>query len=123
MLNAAEIAVLENNIDNVWSLSDYLRHMNEDARAKMAANPGLWCSEFTEDLTHWNECGIHTARDLANYLDACFEKEVRKAAWDLYEDSAEAASEAAEAQEQNAWAQYVNQPTQGTVTLSALWPK
>lgn len=112
MLTAAEITVLEHNINNVWSLGDYLAHMNEQARAEMAANPGLWCSEFTEDLAHWNECGIHTARDLANYLDACFEKEVRKSAWDYPEE--EPVSEA----------ELVSKHTnvQGGATLGDIWP-
>lgn len=119
MLTAAEIAALENNIDNVWSLSDYLSHMNEKARADMAANPGLWCSEFTEELEHWNECGIHTARDLANYLDACFEKEVRKAAYDLYDERDVPSRQESEDELMD---KYGQQPM-ATTTLAALWPK
>lgn len=76
MLTEAEIAAIDFNIDNVWSLSDYLNNLNERARAEMADNPDLWVSELTEDLEHWAEFNITTARDLANYLDACFEKEV-----------------------------------------------
>lgn len=82
MLTAVEIAALEHNINNVWSLADYLAHLNADARKRMAETPGLWCSEFTEELAHWNESGIHTARDLADYLDACFQREVQKSMYD-----------------------------------------
>jgi len=92
MLNAAEIAALENNIDNVWSLADYLSYLNADARKRMAETPGLWCSEFTEDLSHWAEVNITTARDLANYLDACFQREVQKSMYDYdrFDDEIEA---------------------------------
>lgn len=82
MLTAAEIAALEHNIDNVWSLADYLADMNARARAEMAATPGLWVSEMTEDLSHWAEIEVYTARDLANYLDACFQREVEKSMYD-----------------------------------------
>jgi hypothetical protein len=37
MMTANEIAAMEHNIDNVWSLADYLADMNSRARAKMAA--------------------------------------------------------------------------------------
>ena len=92
MLNAAEIAALEDNIDNVWSLADYLSHLNADARKRMSETPGLWCSEFTEDLSHWAEVNITTARDLANYLDACFQREVQKSMYDYdrFDDEIEA---------------------------------
>jgi hypothetical protein len=75
MMTEAERTAVEHNIDNVWSLADYLNHLNTKAREEMAAQPGLWVSELVEDLAHWAEYNITTARGLADYLDACFEKE------------------------------------------------
>lgn len=122
MLNAAEIAALENNIDNVWSLADYLAHLNADARKRMAETPGLWCSEFTEDLSHWAEVNITTARDLANYLDACFQREVEKSQWDFYEEECEAARKEQarrdQAERRALKAQYVNVQPEPTNTMA-----
>lgn len=126
MLTAAEIATLEHNINNVWSLADYLAYMNARARAEMAANPGLWVSEFTEELEHWNECGIHTARDLANYLDACFEKELRESDWDDFQEGQEAGLKAGAEEEEreniSLREKYVEQPSGGFATLRDIWP-
>ena len=127
MLTAAEIAVLEHNIDHVWSLADYLNDMNTKARAEMAANPGLWVSEMTEDLSHWAEIGVHTARDLANYLDACFQREVQKSMYDYdrFDEELEA-SRKEQARRDNAErralkAQYVNvEPEPNNAIGSAL---
>lgn len=122
MLNAAEIAALENNIDNVWSLADYLAHLNADARKRMAETPGLWCSEFTEDLSHWAEANITTARDLANYIDACFQREVEKSQWDFYEEECEAARKEQarrdQAERRALKAQYVNVQPEPTNTMA-----
>lgn len=122
MLNAAEIAALENNIDNVWSLADYLAHLNADARKRMAETPGLWCSEFTEDLSHWAEANITTARDLANYIDACFQREVEKSQWDFYEEECEAARKEQarrdQAERRALKAQYVNVQPEPTTTMA-----
>lgn len=122
MLNAAEIAALENNIDNVWSLADYLAHLNADARKRMAETPGLWCSEFTEDLSHWAEANITTARDLANYIDACFQREVEKSQWDFHEEECEAARKEQarrdQAERRVLKAQYVNVQPEPTNTMA-----
>ncbi len=127
MLNAQQIAELEFNIDNVWSLSDYLSHINAEARQRMAETPGLWCSEFVEELEHWNEVEIHTARDLANYLDACYEKEVRKAQmdsyWDQYDEILEVEAKREAAEEDAARQKYVQGSPQGGVTLGDIWPR
>lgn len=124
MLTAAEIAALEYNIDNVWSLADYLNHMNTKARAEMAATPGLWVSEMTEDLSHWAEIDVRTARDLANYLDACFQREVEKSSWDFYEEECAAARKEQDrrdrAERRALKAQYVNvQPEPNPVLANA----
>lgn len=120
MLTAAEIAAMEHNIDNVWSLADYLNDMNTRARAEMAANPGLWVSEMTEDLSHWAEIEVYTARDLANYLDACFQREVQKSQYDFDMDdfqAGQAAGLAAGAAE----APYEYKPDEGHATLADLF--
>lgn len=114
MLTQEEIMVLEHAIDNVWSLADYLAYMNQQARDKMAANPGLWCSELTEDLAYWAEDGIHTARDLADYLDACFEREVQKSQYDYLDEAGPVSEEQIEAVME--WAD------RSAPTLADIWP-
>ena len=49
------------------------KEINADARARMAANEGLWIGELAEDYEHWAEYGIYTADELGAYLDACVE--------------------------------------------------
>ena len=124
MLTVQEIAALEHNIDNVWSLSDYLTHLNTNARAQMAATPGLWVSEFTEDLSHWAEIEVTTARNLANYLDACFQREVEKSRYDMidedYHQSKEDQRRKNREEQARLKAQYVNvQPEPSNVLLDA----
>lgn len=123
MLTPAEIVALNHNIENVWSLADYLAHLNARARAEMEANPGMWCSEFTEDLAYWAETGITTARGLADELDACFEKEVRKAMMDDMHDEmdrAHASQEAADLAKASERVAKALEPK--TATLGDIWP-
>ena len=125
MMTAQERAEMEFNIDNKWSLADYLADMNARARAEMAATPGLWVSEMTEDLAHWAEIQVFTARDLANYLDACFQRELEKARYDMWEEDCEASRKEQARRDQRERAelkaQYVNvQPEPNNAMSDAL---
>jgi hypothetical protein len=67
---------------------------------------------MTDDLSYWAEIQVHTARDLANYLDACFQREMEKARYDMWEEEIKA-SRKEQARRDNAErkalkAQYVN---------------
>lgn len=46
-------------IDHEWSLGDYIRYINRDR------DEPLLC----EDYDHWYSMGIHSARELADYID------------------------------------------------------
>ena len=39
------------------------------------------CCNLTTDLQHWAECGVTTAEQLMDYLDAEFEANMRKEQW------------------------------------------
>ena len=55
---------VERLIDRVWSLSDYLEYLNRDCSI---SSPSSFSLGLTTDLCHWAECGVVSARDLANY--------------------------------------------------------
>ena len=58
--------------------------LNANARARMAAEPGLWVGELTTDHNHWFSMGVVTGLDLSNYLDAMCEREAQNSR--SYED-------------------------------------
>lgn len=59
----------------------YIEELNAKARDKMAANPGLWCSEWHTNMEVWALTGITTIDQFNENWDREFEKEARKAAY------------------------------------------
>jgi hypothetical protein len=87
---ALAYATKTNNVFNVSvapdpnlfeDLASYLEALNLMAH-HLEAHPqeGCFMSVLTDDLSHWAEMGVTTPADLAAYLDACFEREMRKEA-------------------------------------------
>ena len=66
------MAITPNN-----DLTDHIRKFNEDGKRRMQEDPNLWVGMITEDPEHWREYGITTPEQFNQYLDDCFEKEVR----------------------------------------------
>jgi hypothetical protein len=62
-LTAEEI---DHHIDHIWSLEQYINWLNKDQEFPL----------LSENLSYWAEYNITTPRQLADYLDACVEKEV-----------------------------------------------
>ena len=58
-------------------LINHIRRINEEGRERMANDPSIWVSMITEDPDHWADYGITTPEEFDQYLDDCFEKEVR----------------------------------------------
>jgi hypothetical protein len=44
-------------------LITHIRSLNEQSKAEMEANPGVWIGMLVEDPTHWAEQGVHTVED------------------------------------------------------------
>lgn len=63
-----EVEQLIDECIDASSLADYIKWINSSDGAPL-----------TDDLTHWAERGVTTARDLANYLDGCVAREIEKA--------------------------------------------
>lgn len=72
------------------TLLEHIQKTNEDSRKQMAENQHLWIGLFTEDIEHWNEYGITTPDEFDQYLDDCFQEEVRKENIVPEEDASEA---------------------------------
>jgi hypothetical protein len=56
--------------------------LNAETQAWVDEDPSnLWAGIFHTDIEAWNKTGIHTAEDFDAYLDACYEREMQKAAY------------------------------------------
>lgn len=66
-------AQVDHNINNVWSLTDYIAYLNRDTDCPLMSDPA-----------HWAEMNITTAPELADYLDAACERNVEKSALSGY---------------------------------------
>jgi len=51
-------------------LKDYIDDLNKVADKLMKDDPNLVISKLTNDPKHWAEYGVHTVKELENYLDA-----------------------------------------------------
>jgi len=70
-------------VSHQWSLLDYLAWLGRSDKQRVL--DGWWVGSLTTDLEHWAAAGVHTAAQLAAYLDAEVERERRKdavAGWD-----------------------------------------
>jgi hypothetical protein len=76
-------ASIDHNIDHIWSLEDYIRFINRPKHedAEVIAFP------LCDDLSHWHSQGIHTARELADYLDAESARITAEEVYQLYEET------------------------------------
>ena len=45
------------------TLLQHIESLNAQAQAWMDANPGDWCSMYTDDMSHWYDMGIFTVED------------------------------------------------------------
>lgn len=63
------------------TLAELLAYRNQQADARMAAEPGLWCSKYHTDIADWNAGGIFTAEDLLRDEQLEYEKAMRKASY------------------------------------------
>ena len=62
-------------------LAGYLHALNTETRlAAEFPREGTWIGGLAGELEHWAEMGVRTPRDLADYLDGCFEREMQKQA-------------------------------------------
>lgn len=73
--------IAKENEFRAMSLSEYLAYRNKQATDAMAADPGLWCSQYHTDIARWNAAGIFTSQDMMDDEDAEYAKEMRKAAY------------------------------------------
>lgn len=60
-------------------ITGYLKALNAGARlAEEMAQDGIIDPGLTEDLDHWTSMGVRTPADLADHLDAEFERSMQK---------------------------------------------
>jgi len=45
------------------TLLQHIESLNAQAQAWMDANPGDWCSKYTDDMSYWYDMGIFTVED------------------------------------------------------------
>ena len=45
------------------TLLQYIESLNAKAQAWMDANPGDWCSMYTDDMSYWYDIGVYTVED------------------------------------------------------------
>jgi len=49
--------------DIMTTLLQHIESLNAQAQAWMDANPGDWCSKYTDDMSYWYDMGIFTVED------------------------------------------------------------
>lgn len=64
-----------------------------EARVWEMRGPGRWAGTMTRDLAHWEDYGVETAAALGAMLQAEYEREERKAAYDWPEPTPEELAE------------------------------
>lgn len=69
-IKAAGRDVVQQHIDGVWSLEEYLAYLNNDNA------PGDF--GLVSDTEHWAEMGVTTAPQLADHLDGACARNVEK---------------------------------------------
>src|SRR4051812_32328195 len=69
-------------------LLDRLNQINAETEAWLAAGPDRWAGLLHTDLDTWPSCGITTAAELDEYLDACCEKDRYEDQYDYEPDEA-----------------------------------
>lgn len=67
---------------SAMTATEFVRKLNEESSAEMAAEPGLWIGLLVDDATHWSRYNCKTGLDVAMYLGACRDREEEKARWD-----------------------------------------
>ena len=45
------------------TLLQHIESLNAQAQAWMDANPGDWCSKYTDDMSYWYDMGVFTVED------------------------------------------------------------
>ena len=45
------------------TLLQHIESLNAQAQAWMDANPGDWCSMYTDDMSYWYDMGVYTVED------------------------------------------------------------